>query len=69
MALVGNSFNIPHFITALSPEGLRRKLLDNNLKNGTEFNYYQIIFDGKNWVAWYYKEAQEKPKLTKNNGD
>lgn len=66
MAQPGNSFNIPHFISAGSPEGLRRKLLENNLVNGTEYQYYSIVFDGNSWFAWYYREASEKPKLVKN---
>lgn len=49
--------NIPHFLKAGSPEGLRRLMLRNNMRWGMIFNYYQIIFDGKNWFAWYQLDA------------
>lgn len=65
MAFVGNAFNIPHFISAQSPQALRVKLLENNLRDKMEYQYFSIGFDGKNWVAWFYKEASEKPKLVK----
>lgn len=49
--------NIPHFIKARSPEGLRRLMLRNNVKWGLIFNYYQIIFDGNTWFAWFQLDA------------
>jgi len=49
--------NIPHFISARSPEGLRRLMLRTNVKHGLIFDYYQIIFDGKKWFAWYQLDA------------
>ena len=49
--------NIPHFIKARSPKGLRLSMLRNNVKWGLIFNYYQIIWDGKNWYAWFQLDA------------
>ena len=51
--------NIPHYLKARSPEGLRRAMLKNNVKWGMIFNYYQIIFDGKDWWAWFQLDAVE----------
>ena len=60
MAQLPNSIdNIPHFISARSPKGLRRLMLANNVKHGLIFNYYQIIFDGKRWYAWFQMNAAE----------
>jgi hypothetical protein len=62
---MGNSFNIPHFISAESPERLRALMLENNVKMKAECQYFQIVFDGQRWIAWYYKEADEKGFLLK----
>lgn len=50
--------NIPHFISARTPQGLRRLMLKNNVKHGLVFNYYQIVFDGKKWYAWFQLDAE-----------
>jgi hypothetical protein len=42
-------------------------MLLNNIRNGRQFNYFQIVFDGKQWVAWFLKEsdiAEEAQPLT-----
>ena len=49
--------NVPHFLVARSPMGLRNAMLKNNIKHGLIFDYYQIIFDGKNWIAWFQLDA------------
>jgi hypothetical protein len=59
MAQPGNIFNIPHFVSSESPEGLRAKMLENNLKAKTEYKYYSIIYDGKRYLAFYYKTTDE----------
>ena len=51
--------NIPHFIKARSPKGLRRLMLRNNVKYKLIFNYYQIVFDGKDWYAWFQLDAAD----------
>jgi hypothetical protein len=33
-------------------------MLRNNVKHGLIFNYYQIMFDGKRWYAWYQLDAE-----------
>jgi hypothetical protein len=65
MSGLGDSFNIPHFISSESLEGLRAKMLENNLKDKVQYNYYSIIFDGSNYVAFYYRIAKELSALKK----
>lgn len=45
-------------------------MLINNLRNGTWYDY-QIIFDGKEWYAWFLKEqnAFEALKEDVKNGN
>lgn len=59
MSAPGNSFNIPHFLKARSPDGLRALMLENNNKRGCEFQYYQIVFADGFWYAWFYDVAKE----------
>jgi hypothetical protein len=60
MSRPGNSFNIPHYLKAVTPEGLRLAMLKLNMMKGKEHDYYQIVFDGSSWFAWYYDEAKEQ---------
>jgi hypothetical protein len=60
MAETGNSFRIPHYISSESLEGLRAKMLENNLKDKQQHNYYQILHDGSQYVAFFYKIAVEE---------
>jgi hypothetical protein len=57
--------SIPNFISAESPQGLRRAMLKNNLQRGLWHQYFdikQVELNGKTvWVAWYLeKDADEK---------
>lgn len=61
--MAGNALKVPQYVIARSPKGLLLSMLKNNLKDGMEYHYYDISFDGKNWVAWFkkqlsYQEAQ-----------
>lgn len=68
MSVVGNAFNIPHFLKAATPEGLRLRMLENNLVMKAECRYFDISFDGQVWVVWFYKIAQEQPSAIKKAG-
>jgi len=53
---------IPDFLTAGSPQGLRRLMRLNNAKRGC-WHKYDIQFVQGKWFAWYYpavETAQEK---------
>jgi hypothetical protein len=54
MARSASSAISPDFISASSPQDLRRLLLINAINLGGEVQYISIGFDGKNWVAWFY---------------
>jgi hypothetical protein len=64
MALVGNSFRVPTFVTASSPKDLVRVMLNNNINHGKEFTYFDIQKDGSKWFAWYYTEINVMEALT-----
>lgn len=49
------SLSTPRFLKAMSPKGLERAMLLNNIKRKS-WHKYDIIFDGKNWIAWYYAD-------------
>ena len=58
--MAGNISNIPDFIIATSPKGLRRLMLKNNIKYKAEFSYYDIqTFTDKReklkFIAWYIR--------------
>jgi len=46
---------IKRHVKAKTARGLERAMLRNNLINGT-FYHYEIVFDGREWFAWFLKE-------------
>lgn len=56
---------IPVSISAKTRQDLTLLCLNNNLKHQTEFHYFQIIKDGKEWVAWYYADIEKYPVLNR----
>jgi hypothetical protein len=55
----GSSRVIPHFVTAGSPQGLQLVMLRTNVLTGRENRYFDITYDGRRWIAWYYREADQ----------
>lgn len=55
--LEASSLNIPHFITAKNPRELQKKMLQNNIKDSMQYQYTDIVFDGKQWIAWFIKKV------------
>lgn len=55
-----HSAHIPDYITAQSPQGLRRLMFQKNAQAGTQFRYFDIqqYDDGnkKRWIAWFYRD-------------
>ena len=49
---------LPNYIKAKTPEGLKQLCLTNSVKKDRYFKY-QIMFDGKNWFAWYEEDVAE----------
>lgn len=73
MAIPGNSFNIPHFLKAKTPELLQRSMLELNMIQGKEYKYFDISYAQGFWFAFYYESAEtglisglNKPAVTAN---
>ena len=60
---------IPHFVKAKSPESLRRKMFDNNVKNKKLYSYFDIQYVSGVWYAWYYEEQNFLTSQRDTNGD
>jgi len=60
---------IPYFVKAKTPEKLFRKFEELNTANGTNYNFYNIYFDGKDHVAWYWVRQKDivKALIEKEN--
>jgi hypothetical protein len=48
---------IPSFIFASTPLGLKKKMLKNNLKYGYFLQYFDISFVNGRWYAWFYVDV------------
>ena len=69
--MIKHSDEIPDFITAQSPNGLRRNMYLNNAKHGCKFTYFDIakINEEKKsyWIAWFLKEVTDIKELEDGN--
>ena len=54
-----NSDYSPKALKSKTTKGLERAMMINNVKHQAFFQY-QIIWDGKEWVAWYYMDAPKE---------
>lgn len=60
--------NVPQFVTATSKENLVQRMIDQNIKDSIEHNYFSIQQDKQFWVAWYYDKAtktEDMPSIKK----
>lgn len=64
--------DVPNFVSAESPQGLRRAMFKNNLKLKAFVNYFAIQHAEGRWFAWYFIDAttpgQEVGDGSSNNG-
>jgi len=58
MAEYASLSNVPNYVKARSPEGLRRAMLRNNVRIGMQLVYHSIQFTNGEWVAWFYEDAK-----------
>lgn len=63
-----HSKDLPDFITAESPQGLRRSMFKVNAKYGASHKFFDVSqFKDKKgktkWIAWYYKEFKNLEDL------
>ena len=49
----------PNFVKARSAEALRALCIKNNIARNESFKY-DIVFDGKEWYAWFYSDAAQE---------
>jgi hypothetical protein len=63
---VGSSLRIPNFLSAGSPQGLRRLMLLNNIRNGKQYNYFDIQFVGSKWFVWFFEKEDVNKLLTQS---
>lgn len=61
---------IPQYIKAGSPEGLRQLMFRNNAKLGGFVNYFDITFvqePGKKpyWIAWFFLDVENNDPMFK----
>jgi hypothetical protein len=56
---------IPAYVAAATPMGLRRAMLLQNAKDRLVHNYYSILYVGGRWYAWYYAEINNDDALMK----
>lgn len=54
---VGSAIKVPHSLVAPSLRELHRRMLLNNIRDSKQYEYFDIQKDGKNWVAFFVKEA------------
>lgn len=52
-----NAKLIPQFVSARSPQGLRRAMIMINAKSGNWHKFFDIQFVAGKWYGWYYKEV------------
>jgi hypothetical protein len=65
---VGNSLRIPHYLLASTRDELVRVMFKNNLKDGMEYQYFDISFDGSKWTAWFKKVVQTRDIIAPKKG-
>lgn len=50
---MNTSATTPRFLKAKTAKALERLMLLNNARRKS-FHQYSIVFDGKDWYAWFY---------------
>lgn len=58
MAKNKNEYRVPNYVGANSRAALIQAMLNNNLKDKKEYDYYFFEKDGNNYFAWYYKSVK-----------
>lgn len=60
-----SSVDVPTFVSALTPQGLVRAMLLNNLKLKGMAQYHSITFANGKWYAWFLKDLSDDLKSGK----
>lgn len=59
---------VADFVKAETPEKLRDLLIRRNLTTKTQTQVINIVWDGKFWVAWYYRDIKRFPLMAGFDG-
>lgn len=54
---------IPNFLVAADPQGLRRLMIQNNLRLQAEILYSDIQYANGKWYAWFYENLADAEAL------
>jgi hypothetical protein len=52
-------FTIPNFVSAASPQGLRRVMFQKCIKDGLLYTFFDIQFVNGKWIAWFKEEPND----------
>lgn len=65
-----NAKLIPQYVSARSPQGLRRAMIMLNAKSGAWHKFFDIQYVDGRWFAWFYQEvtAEDLKPLPVNGG-
>lgn len=56
--MAANLLEIPDYVKATSPQGLRRFMLQVQTRDSMQYVFHNIQFVDGYWFAWYYKSAK-----------
>lgn len=60
--------DVPNYVSATSPQGLVKAMLDNNIKLKGRAQYFSVQFANGKWFAWFYEDLEDKLKSGALNG-
>lgn len=64
-----DSFHIPQYVKARSPEGLRVAMMRVNARAGAFHKFFGIQFVNGSWFAWYYKKLETSDVEAMSRGE
>lgn len=59
----------PRHVKARTPELLTRAMVENNLRQKIEFNYFQIGKADNEWYAWYLADVSDLVRIDVSDMD
>lgn len=59
----------PRHVKARTPEMLTRAMVENNLRQQIEFNYFNIGKQDDEWFAWYLADVSDLVRVTTEDLD
>jgi hypothetical protein len=59
------TINLPNYFSEASPEKLRARMIEYINLTGLDVKYFDIQFDGKKWVCWFYEKIDTDQLINK----